>query len=85
MSPRTWANTCSILSAVKTEFDKFAGVISATQNRLKQANDELDKLVGTRTRQIQRSLRDISTLNSEDSERILELTSSISSDDSQEN
>lgn len=63
-----------VLSAVKTEFDKFEGVISATQNRLKQANDELDKLVGTRTRQIQRSLRGVSSLTPEESGKILELS-----------
>lgn len=67
----------NVLSAVKTEFDKFEGVITATQNRLKQANDELDKLVGTRTRQIQRSLRNVSTINTDDSEKILELSDNI--------
>lgn len=51
-----------ILGAVKSEFDKFASVLEATQNRLNQANAELDKLVGTRTRQIQRTLKNVETL-----------------------
>lgn len=54
-----------VLGAVKSEFDKFATVLEATQNRLNQANAELDKLVGTRTRQIQRTLKNVETLPDE--------------------
>lgn len=54
-----------VLGAVKTEFDKFEKVLSVTQQRLNQANDELDKLVGTRTRQIQRKLKDVTSLPEE--------------------
>ncbi len=61
-----------VLSAVKTEFDKFENVINLTQNRLRQANDELEKLVGTRTRQIQRSLKNVASLSEEDSLKMLE-------------
>lgn len=52
----------NVLSAVKGEFDKFGSVLEATQNRLMQANNELDKLVGTRTRAIQRKLKDVEAL-----------------------
>ena len=51
-----------VLGAVKGEFEKFATVLEATQNRLTQANAELDKLVGTRTRQIQRTLKNVESL-----------------------
>lgn len=51
-----------VLGSVKTEFDKFADVLEATQKRLTQANDELDKLVGVRTRQIQSKLRNVQSL-----------------------
>lgn len=51
-----------ILGNVKSEFDKFADVLAATQQRLDQANRELDKLVGTRTRQIQRALGKVQRL-----------------------
>lgn len=34
-----------------------------TQQRLDQANKELDKLVGVRTRQIQRQLKDVESVN----------------------
>lgn len=51
-----------VLGAVKTEFDNFAAVLSDTQKRLEQANDSLDKLVGVRTRQIQRKLSSVTSL-----------------------
>jgi len=51
-----------VLGKVKTEFDTFALVLEATQNRLNQANAELDKLVGVRTRQIQRTLKNVESL-----------------------
>ncbi len=45
-----------VLGNVKAEFDNFGKVLEMTQTRLNQANDELEKLVGVRTRQIQRKL-----------------------------
>ena len=51
-----------VLGNVKTEFDKFGDVLTATQQKLDLANRELDKLVGTRTRMIQRSLREVQEL-----------------------
>ncbi len=53
-----------ILGAVKTEFDNFATVLESTKNRLNQANDDLDRLVGVRTRQIQRTLKNVESLPS---------------------
>lgn len=55
------AEVWQILGSVKTEFDKFNDVLVLTQQRLNQANLELDKLVGVRTRQIQRKLKDVQT------------------------
>lgn len=48
-----------VLGAVKTEFDKFADVLAQTQSKLNQANSELDKLIGVRTRSIQRTLESV--------------------------
>jgi len=48
-----------ILSAVKNEFDNFGAVLETTQKRILQANDELDRLVGVRTRRIQNTLRHV--------------------------
>lgn len=63
----------NVLGAVKTEFDKFGSVLLATQQRLEQANQELDKLVGVRTRRIQSKLRSVTSLPEENSLRILGL------------
>ena len=57
----------NILGAVKTEFDKFADALAMTQSRLEQASSELDRLVGVRTRQIQRKLRGVASLPQEQS------------------
>lgn len=64
------AEVWEILGAVKQEFDKFGDVLAATQQRLDQANKELDKLVGVRTRQIQRKLKDVQTPTRELSDKI---------------
>ena len=66
------AEVWEILGAVKQEFDKFGDVFEATQQRLDQANKELDKLVGVRTRQIQRKLKDVQTPAKELSEKIFD-------------
>ena len=48
------------LAKVRTEFDKFGDVLAKTQNRMEQAQKELENLVGVRTRGIQRALKDVS-------------------------
>ena len=52
-----------ILGAVKTEFSKFETVLNSAQNKLNQASSEIDKLVGTRTRQINRKLKNVDKLS----------------------
>ncbi len=56
------AEVWKILGEVKTEFDKFNDVLVQTQQRINQANAELDKLVGVRTRQIQRKLKNVQSI-----------------------
>ena len=55
-----------VLGKVKGEFDTFADVLDVAQRRLTQANSELDKLVGVRTRQIQRALKNVQALPTAD-------------------
>lgn len=50
------AEVWNVLGAVKTEFEKFDKILQSTQKRINQANDELDKLIGVRTRAIVRKL-----------------------------
>lgn len=62
-----------ILEAAKTEFSTFSKVLKATRNRLRQADDELEKLIGTRTNQIYRKLESVSVLeNSEEAAKLLD-------------
>lgn len=61
-----------VLGAIKTEFGKFGELIEKTQKKLSEANSELDKLVGARTRVIQRKLKDIQELPEAESSKLLE-------------
>ena len=51
-----------VLSAVKTEFNRFEEVLTHTQKQLIKANDDLDKLIGVRTRRIKSSLRKVTEM-----------------------
>lgn len=52
----------NVLSSVRTEFEKFETVLKSAQQRINQANAELDRLVGARTRAIRKKLDGISEL-----------------------
>ncbi len=62
-----------VLGAVKTEFTKFETVLSSAQNRIRQLDADLDKLVGVRTRGINRKLRDVELLEASQSDKLLEI------------
>ena len=66
-SSRVW----DVLGAVKTEFGKFEKTLKKAQERINQANNELDALIGTRTNVIQRRLRDVTALPEETSSGLL--------------
>lgn len=52
-----------VLGSVKSEFDKFNDILVLTQQRIEQANAELDKLVGVRTRQIRKRLSQLDNID----------------------
>ena len=62
-----------VLGAVKTEFNNFGNVLEKARNRIKQADDELEKLIGTRTNAIIRKLRSVEAIDSSEAESVLEL------------
>ena len=66
------AEAFRILEEVKTEFDKFAQGLLLTQQRLDQANSELDRLVGVRTRQIQKRLAGLSVFDDKENPALQE-------------
>ena len=59
------------LGAVKREFGNFETVLGKAHQRITQAGNEIEMLVGTRTRAINRSLREVQIYTGEDSEKIL--------------
>ena len=56
-SSEVWA----LLGGVKTEFEKFGGVIAETEKKLQEAANKF-QTVGVRTRAIQRKLQDVQAL-----------------------
>ncbi len=59
-----------LLGAVKTEFHKFGAVLDKTRKKLEEAGKVIDT-AGTRTRAIERRLREVEELPLEDSRRLL--------------
>jgi DNA recombination protein RmuC len=53
----------NILGAVKREFDTFGGLLQKAQKNIQGGLDDIDKLVGTRTKVIQRKLRGVEALD----------------------
>jgi DNA recombination protein RmuC len=60
-----------VLGAVKTEFNKFGGVLEKAKKKISEANQELDNLVGTRTRILLSKLKNVQELPSQQSEKLL--------------
>lgn len=60
-----------VLGAVKTEFDQFEDVMKKMQTHLNQTTGDLEKLMGVRTRKIQKKLQNVQKLDAGKSETIL--------------
>ena len=63
----------TVLGAVKTEFGKFGGLLEKVQKNLQSAGDQLEEVMGKRTRAIERKLRQVEQLPHEESQKILPL------------
>ena len=61
----------TVLAAVKTEFGKFGGMLEKVQKNLETAGSQLDEVIGKRTRAIERKLRQVQELPSDQSADIL--------------
>lgn len=60
-----------ILGAVKSEFGKFGGVLEKAQKKLLEANQEIDTLVGTRTRMLLSKLKNVEAVEGRDAAEVL--------------
>ena len=75
-----------ILGAVKKEFENFGGMLQKAQNNIQTGLNQLDDVMGKRTRAIQRKLKGVETLSEEETKLVLpEATNSEILDDDNEN
>lgn len=55
-----------VLATVKKEFETFGGLMQKAQKNIQTGLDQLDDVMGKRTKAIQRKLRDVETLGDDD-------------------
>jgi DNA recombination protein RmuC len=60
-----------ILGAVKKEFENFGGMLEKAQKNIRVASDQIDEVMGKRTRAIQRKLKDVEILGDQETQLIL--------------
>ena len=60
-----------VLAAVKTEFEKFGGMLDKAQKNIQMGLGQLDDVVGTRTRAIKRQLKSIESIPMVDAPEVL--------------
>jgi len=60
-----------ILGAVKTEFDKFNGLVEKIQKQFDNTSRDFDTLVGTRSRMISSKLKTVEKLDTEEAVKVL--------------
>lgn len=58
----------NVLSKVKGEFEKFGGLLEKAQKNFQTGLGQIDDLIGTRTRAIQRQLRNVEIADDEETE-----------------
>lgn len=61
-----------VLGAVKTEFGKFETVMEKMRSHLQQTSSDLETLMGTRTRAINRKLKSVQELDAPTAQQLLE-------------
>lgn len=60
-----------VLGAVKNEFNKFGGLLEKAQKNIQTANNQLEEVMGKRTRAIQHHLRSVEALPSDESQPLI--------------
>ncbi len=61
------------LGAVKSEFEKFGGILEKAKDKIQGGLNDMDSLVGVRTRAIQRKLRSVESLEVGESRNLLDM------------
>lgn len=70
-----------VLGAVKTEFGKFGDVLKKAQEKISRVSEDIDELVGTRTRKIQQRLRNLEELPQEQASLMIDNNAAGETDD----
>jgi DNA recombination protein RmuC len=73
-----------ILGAVKKEFENFGGMLEKAQKNIQTASNQIDEVMGKRTRAIQRKLKSVETLSSAETSLILPEANNIDDGDEAE-
>lgn len=60
-----------VLAAVKREFENFGGLMQKAQRNIQTGLDQLDDVMGKRTKAIQRKLRDVESIEDSEAKLIL--------------
>lgn len=60
-----------VLGAVKTEFEKFGGMLEKAQKNIQTANNQIEEVMGKRTRAIQRRLKEVEALPAAEAELLI--------------
>lgn len=60
-----------ILGAVKKEFEQMGGMLEKAKKHIEAANNQIDNVLGVRTRAIQRTLKDVDALSAQEARRII--------------
>ena len=71
----------NVLGAVKTEFSKFGGMLEKVQKNLQNAGDQLEEVMGKRTRAIERKLRQVEALPMDESQKMLNFNENMDEED----
>ena len=73
-----------ILEAVKTEFGKFSNQLEKVDKQLSTAKKSLEDLRSTRTNVMQRRLKNVGTLDTRESESLLDISAASVEPDEEE-
>ena len=66
-----------VLSAVKKEFNQFGTLLEKAQNNIQTGLNQLDDVVGKRTRAIQRKLKGVEVLNDGDENNVTGIAAAV--------
>ncbi|HAJ99134.1 MAG TPA: DNA recombination protein RmuC, partial [Bacteroidales bacterium] len=61
-----------ILGAVKKEFENFGGILEKAQKNLQTASNQIDDVIGKRTRAIQKKLKGVESLSNTEANLLLD-------------